>query len=54
MTRDEAVAMIDEHKNKMIDPIQLLNWTWIRVIINNVSDDEWDRATERAVEIMSR
>jgi len=56
MTRDEAVLLIDTHKNneQMVNPVDLLEWTWLRVIVDNVSDDAWDEALERAKEILGR
>ena len=56
MTRTEAVALIDSHKNSksMINPVDLLHWTWLRVIVNNLTDEQWDEACGKATEIMSR
>ena len=33
MTKADAIKLIDDHKNKLVDPVALLHWTWLRVII---------------------
>lgn len=54
MDQLEAIKLIDNHKNKLINPIEMLNWTWLRVIINSISPDEWEELTDRASEVMSK
>jgi hypothetical protein len=54
MKRAEALTLIDDHKNKMINPMEMLTWTWLRVIINQISDEEWEKATWKATEILAR
>lgn len=46
--------MIDEHKNRLIDPTEMLRWTWLRVIILQIEEDEWEHAVLGAVETLSR
>lgn len=48
----DFIKMIDDHKNKLIDPVELLNWTALRVILNSISPNEWEELTSRAYEIM--
>lgn len=38
------LKLIDEHKNKLIDPVEMLHWTYLRLFILSVSDAEYDRA----------
>lgn len=54
MTKEEAIALIDEHKNKLINPAEMLHWTWLRVIILNVPEPIWNGAVVDAEEILSR
>ena len=54
MTREEAITLIDEHKNKLINPVEMLHWTWLRVIILSMSDEHWFAALEKAKDILSR
>lgn len=54
MTKKEALALIDAHKNKLVHPVELLRWTWLRVIILQTTDEEWEALVERAIVIMSR
>lgn len=49
MTRQEAINLIDEHKNGLIDPVQMLHWTWLRVVLRELPDEQWNAALERAV-----
>jgi hypothetical protein len=53
MERDEAVKLIDDHKNKLIHPVEMLHWTRLRVIINNIEPAAWDAAVTKMVEITS-
>jgi hypothetical protein len=54
MTRQDAIKMIDAHKNKLINPVEMLNWTWLRVIILKLDDKEWERALTETVKALSR
>lgn len=54
MTRAEAVSMIDRHKNKLVHPVEMLYWTHLRVIIDNLDDDAWNRATVEAIKILEQ
>ncbi len=54
MTKEEAIQLIDNHKNKLINPREMLQWTWLRVILNQLSDEAWDACVDDAVEIMSK
>lgn len=54
MRREEALKMIDDHKNKMINPVEMLHWTWLRVIINSLTEGEWETAVEKATETLSK
>lgn len=54
MTKDEALKLIDDHKNKMINPVEMLKWTWLRVTILNISDEAWDKALAKTVETMGK
>lgn len=53
MTKTEAVALIDAHKNKLINPVEMLDWTWLRVIINQIPDDQWENHVLAATEILA-
>lgn len=53
MDKSEAVELIDKNKNALIDPVEMLHWTWLRVIINNVDDAAWDAALAKATETLS-
>lgn len=54
MTKDEALAMIDTVTKQLINPVDLLHWVTLRVIILSIDDTEWQAATGRAEEITSR
>jgi hypothetical protein len=54
MTKKEALELIDNHKNAIINPIELLHWTWLRVIVLKIKDDEWEASVNRAVEVLAR
>jgi hypothetical protein len=52
MDKEEAIKLIDDHKNGLINPVEMLHWAWLRVIINQVDDHEWAKAVEKAGELM--
>jgi hypothetical protein len=54
MTKTEALHLIDEHKNKMINPVDMLPWTWLRVIIYQIPDADWERYVKDAIVILSQ
>jgi len=54
MNKEIALDMIDKYKNSMIDPVEMLNWTHLRVIINSISPDEWEELVDRATEVLSK
>lgn len=54
MTKQEALRLIDDHKNKLIDPVKMLHWAWLRVIVYNISEVEWEGLLERAEFTLSR
>ena len=51
MTKQQMVQMIDRYKNTLIDPVEMLNWTWMRVFINQISEDDFDRYIKETAEI---
>jgi hypothetical protein len=54
MTKQEALDLIDAHKNKLVDPIEMLSWTWLRVVILNIPDDVWEDSLLKATEVLSQ
>ena len=54
MTQQEALKLIDEYKNKLIDPVTMLHWTWLRAIINQIPEDQWNTYVESAVHYLSK
>lgn len=54
MTKEEAIALIDAHKNVILNPAEMLNWVWLRVIILNIGVDDWNSACGRAEQTFSR
>jgi hypothetical protein len=54
MTKTEALQMIDNHKNKLVHPAELLRWTWLRVILLKIPEDEWEKYVEDAVVTLSQ
>ena len=54
MTQNEALDLVDDHKNHILHPIEILKWTWLRVIILNIDPTSWDVAQTKAQEILSR
>lgn len=54
MNKEEALQMIDDHKNRLVDPTLLLKWTWLRVIVLSIPDDDWEKYLVRACEILQQ
>lgn len=54
MTKNQALELIDTHKNKLINPMELLDWTWLRVIIAEIDKDQWEAALNKALNVLSQ
>lgn len=54
MTKTEALQLIDDHKNKLVNPVEMLHWAWLRVIILKIPIDAWDKAAGKAEETLSQ
>ncbi len=54
ITQEEALKLIDEHKSKLAHPVEMLKWTYLRVIINEIDIRSWVEARNKAMEICSR
>ena len=47
MNKIDALQLIDYHKNRLTNTVELFNWMCFREIILNLTDDEWNIALER-------
>jgi hypothetical protein len=54
MTKSEALALIDDHKSTLLDPVEMLQWTYLRVIIHNIPDNQWREALITSLGILSQ
>jgi hypothetical protein len=54
MTKQEALQLIDDHKNKLVNPVTMLHWAWLRVIILQIPDEAWEQYREQAQAILAR
>lgn len=52
MTKEQALKLIDDHKNNLINPVEMLKWSWLRLIIHKMSEKDWQKSFERALEEM--
>lgn len=51
--RDDCIKLIDDHKNTLINPVEMLHWTQLRVILNNIEPAAWVAAVRKMVEVTS-
>ena len=49
LLKEEALELIDRHKNSLLDPADMLHWTWLRVIVSQLTKEEWEGAMQRAL-----
>lgn len=54
MNKAEAMELIEGQIKSVIDPVLLLNWVWLRAIINSIPKDAWETYVEGAAEIFAR
>ena len=54
MTKEEALKLIDDHKDTLLNPIDMLHWVWVRVILLKIPDEEWQRYVDEAAVVLSR
>lgn len=53
MEKDFAIRMIDDHKNRLQNPVEMLEWTWLRVILMHISSEAWEEAITKTEDTMS-
>jgi hypothetical protein len=53
MTKEQVLELIDNHKNALINPVEMLNWTWLRLFIYRMTEEEFDKHMSRVSEHMS-
>ena len=54
MRKEEALKLIDNHKNKLINPVEMLHWTWLRVIVLQINDEQWETLVGKATEVLAK
>ena len=55
MKKSDALKIIDERCTKvLLDPVEMLHWVWLRTIITQIPDLNWERYVEEATEILAR
>ena len=54
MTKEEALNLIDNHKNKLVNPVEMLGWTWLRVLVLSITNEEWQELLRRADPILRK
>lgn len=54
MSKEEALRLIDGHKNKLINPVDMLEWTYLRVIILQIPDTDWEGYLNSALTVLSK
>ena len=53
MLKEEALEMLEKHRDSLTDPCDVLHWTWLRTILLYVTEEEWRRAMQRALPALS-
>lgn len=53
MTKIDTIRIIDDQLRNETDPMKLLNWSWLRVIINQIPNMAWERYVEKATIILA-
>lgn len=54
MDKQEALALFDAHTKILLNPVDMLRWVRLRVIILNIPEDVWEQANNKMVEVTSR
>jgi hypothetical protein len=52
MRKSEALKLIDDHKNKLVNPVEMLHWCWLRVIVLCIDDEQWDELVGKAADLI--
>ena len=52
--RERFLEMIDNHKNKLINPVEMLDWVWLRVFILNLPEEIFKQTLEKTCEDLSK
>ena len=51
--KNEFLNLIDSHKNQLIEPVEMLKWTWLRVFILQIPEDEFIKYMNMAEKVCS-
>jgi hypothetical protein len=54
MTKDEALTIIDNYKGTIINVGDMIDWTWLRVIVAKIPQEAWDHAVKEATASITR
>jgi hypothetical protein len=52
MQKKEALELIDGLNRKIINPVEMLDWVTLRVIILQIPEEDWDAYMEEAAKIL--
>lgn len=54
MDKEAALQMIDGLNRKIINPVEMLDWVTLRVILLQIPEEDWEAYREKAAVILSR
>jgi hypothetical protein len=54
MTRQDALAFIDDQLALAHNVLDAEHWRWLRAIVANLSDEAWERAVDKAIFVLAR
>jgi|HubBroStandDraft_4_1064222.scaffolds.fasta_scaffold09099_5 hypothetical protein len=54
MTRQDALAFIDDQLALAHNALDTEYWRWLRAIVANITNEEWERAVDKAIPALVR
>lgn len=54
MTKEQVLELIKNQRDKLINPVEMLDWTYLYVFVNQIPEGEFDKYMEKAAEVCSR
>lgn len=54
MTKSDVIKFIDEQNKALVDPVAMLNFVWLRLIVSSIPQDAWETYVEAAAQVAAR
>ncbi len=54
MEKEDVLDLIDKHKNSLVDPVEMLRWTYLRVFVFMIPEEEFHKYMLGVMEVCNQ